>query len=548
MKSFKSKFKKATAAILAATMIMSFSAVSFATNAAEIIDVPEASAISGDFEYSVLEDGTAEITGYTGFSAELVIPSEINGYKVKSIGDDAFRECSELTNVTIPDTVTEIGSSAFESCTNLSEITIPDSVTDIYGYAFFRCTSLENIIISDNINKVGFCSFNSTAWYDSQPDGLVYIGNVAYRYKGIIPQNTVIKIKDTTKCIADYAFEEQKCRFRVEIPQGVKEIGFAAFAESSGLKEVTLSEGVEVIGARAFEGCFRLERINIPNSVTQIGTEAFTRCKSLTKINIPENVTSIGDYAFYYCPNIKSVTIPANVTSIGKAAFGYTLDDSNYGWKIIEDFIIEGYQGTEAELYAKDNGLKFVTLKEDDACDDNSDGIDNYEYTVLEDGTVEIVRYVGEDYAIVIPDKIKGRTVSAIAEKAFDCCYNLVRITIPASVKSIGEYAFGYYHFGDEYILMQGFTIYSKAGSFAEKYAVEKGFEFRALNDEGEVYVKNDMNNDSVVDVKDVTSLQMHLANYGNEVSTNALDVNSDEKVDVSDATTLQMILAGYDL
>ena len=96
--------------------------------------------VSGDFEYWVW-NGEATITGYNGSEANLIIPAEIGGYKVTEIGMEAFRNCTFLISVTIPDSVTSINSGAFDNCTSLTSISIPNSVTSIGGVVFSGCTS-----------------------------------------------------------------------------------------------------------------------------------------------------------------------------------------------------------------------------------------------------------------------------------------------------------------------------------------------------------------------------------------------------------------------
>ena len=109
----------------------------------------------GDFKYCVLDDGTVEITGYNGSAEKVDIPEMIDGKSVTSIGDRAFDDCTNLTNITIPDSVTSIGDDAFEGCTSLTSITIPNSVTEIGWYAFENCTSLTAInVASENSNYV----------------------------------------------------------------------------------------------------------------------------------------------------------------------------------------------------------------------------------------------------------------------------------------------------------------------------------------------------------------------------------------------------------
>ena len=230
----------------------------------------------------------------------LEAPKELRGgYSVKEgtriICNKAFADCS-LSNIAIPDSVTDIGDYAFEYCCSLSNMVIPNSVTSIGDYAFYGCRSLSNIIIPDSVTKIGDYTFS-----------------VCSSLSKIVIPNSVTKI-------GDYAFSDCSSLSKIVIPNSVTDIGDYAFAHCS-LSNIAIPDSVTAIGYGAFSGCRSLSKIVIPDSVTKIGDYAFSVCSSLSKIAIPDSVTDIGDYAFEYCSSLSNIVIPNSVTSIGAYAF-----------------------------------------------------------------------------------------------------------------------------------------------------------------------------------------------------------------------------------
>ena len=273
------------------------------------------------------ETKTAQVSSSNTCTGLVTIPSSIISeneiYSVTSIGHSAFCGCSELTSVSIPSSVTSIGQNAFSGCSGLTSVSIPNSVTSIGSGAFEGCSSLASISIPNSITFIGTNVLEGTLWYNNQPNGLIYAGKIAYKYKGTMPSNTNITIKDGTVSINWYAFSRCSGLTSIVIPNTVTTIGGYAFQGCSNLISITIPDGVTSIGYNAFYNCSSLTSVSIPNSVKTIGTMAFSGCKSLTSLNIPNSVTTIEDYAFAECRSMASVVIPDGVTSIGRNAFHY---------------------------------------------------------------------------------------------------------------------------------------------------------------------------------------------------------------------------------
>ena len=238
---------------------------------------------------------------------------------VKTIGYSAFSDCHNLKNVTIGNSVTTIGDAAFFRCTGLTSITLPTSVKEIGYEAFADCYGLENISIPNAVTHIGGNAFNKTIWYNNQPNGLVYIGTIAYKYKGDMPNGTNISIKNGTTCISSEAFMDCVGLLSIDIPNSVKEIGKKSFLNCKNLIEINIPNSVTTIDEKTFYDCVKLKNVSIPNSVTSIGKLAFSGCINLLNVIIPNSVTVIDDGAFSGCTGLESLQIAAK--TIGESAF-----------------------------------------------------------------------------------------------------------------------------------------------------------------------------------------------------------------------------------
>ena len=228
-------------------------------------------------KFSLKDDGTyaVELEGVKNVSS-VVIPETYNGKPVTAIGDSAFRACTGLNVIVIPDSVTSIGSYAFAACDSLTSIEIPDSVTKIGDNAFWACSSLASIEIPDSVTE-----------------------------------------------ISDSAFANCESLTSVEIPDGVTTIGKWAFSHCESLTSVEMPDGVTTIGYGAFSYCTSLTSVEIPDSVTMLGDYAFSHCRALKELYF--NATAMDylnsyNYVFYHAGNIK-VVIGANVTQVPSYLF-----------------------------------------------------------------------------------------------------------------------------------------------------------------------------------------------------------------------------------
>ena len=392
----------------------------------------------GYLYFNILDDDTVEIKRYIGNDTVYEIPAEIDGKQVTGITNYAFGNCSSLTSVTIPDSVTDIGFQAFHNCTSLKSVTIPASVTTIGDYAFgyfddeYQKTKIDGFKINYTKNTAGHRYAFENGFTDEtcllteiQEDGTVkitkYCGNDT---SFVIPAE--IDGKPVTS-IGYRAFADSTLLTSITIPDSVKYIEMDAFASCTSLTDIVLPASLITIDTEAFRNCTSLTRVTIPDGVTDIGSYAFASCSALTKISLPDSVVVIGGRAFFDCPLLKSVTVPASVTDIGEYAFGYHYDDDWYYTKT-DGFKINYTKNTAGHLYAVQNGFSDETCLLTEPHDDNS--------------TLRITKYAGYDTEYVIPAEIDGKKISEIGYNAFENCTSLTSVTIPDGVTMIGSAAF----------------------------------------------------------------------------------------------------------
>jgi len=415
----------------------------------------------GLFEYAVDRRWTGSEYEYgvritrcdKNVSGKVVIPEAIEGYEVKWISSYAFSSCKNITEITIPDSVTEIGNSAFSGCTSLAEIVIPDSVTEIGEFAFSGCTALLKVVLSKNMTAIEAQTFSGCSSLESIiiPEGVTKIGTRSKSedfmcdgaaFYGCTSLKEII-IPDSVTEIWWRAFSGCTSLSKVKLPKNLTSINSDVFSGCTSLAEITIPDSVTSIGSSAFEGCASLAEIVIPDSVTSIGGSAFSGCTSLAEITIPDSVTSIGGSAFEGCASLAEIVIPDSVTSIGGSAFSGCTSLAEID---IPDSVTEigssAFSGctslSKVDLPKKLSTIEAYTFS----------GCSSLESIVIPDGVTAIGTwseyentYYGSSFSgckslkeIVIPD-----SVTSIGSSAFSNCTSLESITIGRGVESLGD-------------------------------------------------------------------------------------------------------------
>ena len=373
--------------------------------------------------------------------ASITIPNSVT-----SIGSCAFYHCSGLTSITIPSSVTSIGDYAFYHCSGLTSITIPNSVTSIGGGAFYHCSGLTSITIPNSVTSIGGGAFYNTAWYNNLPDGLIYAGKVAYKYKGTMPSNTSISIEDGTLYIANWAFNNCSGLTSITIPNSVTSIGEHAFCVCSGLTSVTIGTGVLSIGSNVFSNAQPKKVIwltntppsgysNAAGALNYVANDLYTSLSNKTVYSFLSSVFEVDGVKY----------VPVSPSERTCDAIDCNYDESAENVNIGNTVSYKGVNMTVKQVKPYvcygNNYIKTVQL--------NLSG-DIGSYTFYNCGVKELTigaNVTGiSDYAFQNCAKMEkavlGDNITSIGRYAFSGCKMLKSISIPDATTSVGTYAF----------------------------------------------------------------------------------------------------------
>ena len=360
---------------------------------------------------------------------------------VTHIDKYAFANCPNLTGIL------KISASDLEKNTRAFSAEVPG--LSIGEGAFEGCSLLVTMELGDRVTQVGAYAFDGTAWYNNQPDGLLYIGTCAYEYKGSMPAGTVLTLREGTTQVCDGAFAETSA-------EGL-------------LTGIVLPQSLRGIGSRAFSGCTGLTSINIPSGVTTIGSSAFSGCSNLTGVQLPSSLEVLEENTFENCSSISSLTIPASV----KRFWLYAIK----GMTGLKSLVLEDSSDTLACLYLysdfSDLPIEYTYI-----------GRDLNTYVAYGDVVTPMESMPLFQYKETLKEAVIGAEVTEIDPYLFMGCSNLTEISSvspepPVCLKS--EYSDVYRNFdGVDYnacllrVPVGAKERYAAAGGWSDFFNIEE--------------------------------------------------------------------------
>lgn len=516
----------------------------------------------------------------------LTFPEEYDGYPIQfvELGDSVFKNCTNLTEITLPDEISAIPKQAFYGCTSLTTVNASENIVSIGEDAFYN-TPILNDQYDENGNEVVIKYFGdwvigmkSSLGEDERDisikEGTVGIADCSFSKYYSINDISIVQIPSTLKYIGNSAFNNIWAGINftdIVLPEGLKTIGNRAF-ESSSITEITVPGTVEYVGESAFSDS-KIEKAVIEPGVKEIKDGAFNGCSKLTTVTIGDGIEKIGQLAFAYNDSLTDVTIGEGL----KELQGYSFANCKFLKKIdLPDSLVSISSTTFQNSAIMENGLTQLKYADNWLIGYNTNHTDDSEVTVKK-GTVGIASEALKSHkmeTLNLPDGLKYINSKAISytsnletvtlpeslEKIDDNVFNsshITEITIPKNVSYIGESAFYFSYLKkitilnpdceivDGYNTLKG-TIYGFNISTAHDYADAHNRKFVAL-DAVETTTTTEATTTTTTTITTTTTAPVTTTAPTTTTTEAELmqgDVDGDDVISVSDAVDVLKIYA----
>ena len=365
----------------------------------------------------------------------------INAPQVENFGANSFYNCPVLNTVTIPSGLKGVGENCFAYCPKLTDISLPDTVENIGHGAFRGCTSFTKFVVPPMVSQIGNNTF----------DGCKNLKSVA--------------ISVAASTIGDYAFNDcSSLSGNITLSESLGSIGKGTFKGCSKITGINIPSNVDYIGDQAFSGCASLKSINIPANVSRIYPSTFEGCTSLATVSISAdaNITDIDALAFSECTSLKSITLPSSLQTIGAKAFykcsKLTRLDIPAGVTAINESLCEGCTALASVTLGSNTDILFAKAFKDCASLSsitipsgvtvipsecfagsglNSVNIPSTVTTIENKAFFNCQKLCSDNGVLKLPSNLK-----ALGENSFTNCSNIKDVTIPSGVTSIPQNCF----------------------------------------------------------------------------------------------------------